>query len=152
MFHTCKQSHAISFVSEIEGAPLHAMINTLQAKLKGYTFHSLFLSLQACLLIVMDTLSEPFLPSTSNPISSESTTASARWTENEVTDLVNFLYEHRSEATAGNFKTSTYNRLKEYLDKRSHKTPWTREAIISKFRSVRGSYLDFYFLTYSYIA
>jgi hypothetical protein len=123
-------------------------MSTLQADLQAYAFQSLFHTLQACLSIVMDTLADsvPSLPSTSKP------TTSPHWSENEIADLIDYLYEHRSEATGSNFKTSTYNRLKEYLDERHSKTPQTRDAIVAKFRSVRGSYFDFSFLTYIFIA
>jgi hypothetical protein len=115
-------------------------MNTLQAELQACAFHALLHSLQACLSVVMDTLSnsEPQL------LPSSKTLPSARWTEQEITDLVTFLYEHRSEASGSNFKAPVYTKLQEYLSQRHPHRQRTREAIISKFRSVSLKFsLDF---------
>ena len=38
------------------------------------------------------------------------------WSEAEMNDLVNFLYEHQSQSSGGNFKVTTWKGLSTHLE------------------------------------
>jgi hypothetical protein len=85
----------------------------LQDDLQHYALHLLLFSVQTCIAIIMDNL-----PFTSQPSQAPSMSASSKnqkWSEQEITDLVNFLYKHRSKGSGGSFKEQTYMNLFNYL-------------------------------------
>jgi hypothetical protein len=111
------------------------MNTLLQDDLQHYALHLLLFSVQTCIAIIMDNL-----PSTSQPSQAPSMSASSKnrklWSEQEIADLVDFLYEHRSEGSGGNFKEQTYTNLFNYLATRHPGQGRSRQAIQSKFCSV----------------
>ena len=54
------------------------------------------------------------------------------WSEAEVNDLVDFLYEHWSHSSGGNFKASTWKGLSTYLETK-YKSSQSVSALKSKF-------------------
>lgn len=64
------------------------------------------------------------------------TKKAVRWSEDEITDLVNFLYEHRSEGNAGHFKPKTFKALALHLSSKRPDRPRSADAIQNKYHSV----------------
>lgn len=116
-------------------------MNTLHAEVQHYALTLLLYSVQLCVSVLMDTLtsSKPS-EATNTPQAGPAPLKHRIWTEQEISDLVNYLYDHRSEGTGGNFKQATFTNLTRYLAERHGLR--TREAIQAKFRSVRISLIS----------
>lgn len=101
----------------------------------------LLYTVQLCVSVLMDTLTASEPSEATNTPQAEPVPASLKsrtWTDQEMSDLVDYLHEHRSEGTGGNFKKATFNHLSRYLAER-HDQIRTVEAIQAKFRTVRIS-------------
>jgi hypothetical protein len=104
--------------------------------LHQHIFHYAASALQICLPIIMD-----LLPSVANDTQATtldgSKTQAKKWSNKEATDLVDFIYEHCSEASSpGNFKPSFWMTAKGHLDSKHPGSPRTVAAIKSKFMMV----------------
>jgi hypothetical protein len=102
--------------------------------LHRHILHYAASALQICLPIVMD-----LLPSVANDTTTldASKTQAKKWSNKEATDLIDFIYEHRSEASSpGNFKPSFWTTAKGHLDSKHPGSPRTVAAIKSKFTTV----------------
>lgn len=111
--------------------------NTLQLELQYYAFSLLLFSVQFCSSLIMDALATSSNPTNSSDPPSLKKLSRQHWSEQETADLVNFLYEHRSEGADGNFKAQTYTQLGAYLAQKHPGQTRTREALQAKFRSVQ---------------
>ena len=121
-------------------------MDRLQADIQQYALFLVIYSVQACASLIMSTLPLPgntpeSLDQPDLAPSSKSKTTKQNWSEEEVTDLVDYLYQHRSEGTGGNFKAQTFTSLSHHLAEKHPSRIRTREAIQAKFRSVRFYYI-----------
>lgn len=113
------------------------MMNTLHADIQQYTLSLLLYSIQVSVSVIMDALasSEPS-EAINTPQAGPGPPKSRIWTDQEITDLVDYLFEHRSEGSGGNCKQATFNNLGQYLAERHPGQIRTREAIQAKFCTV----------------
>jgi hypothetical protein len=94
----------------------------------------------ASLDLIMDDLQA--IANVPDPQQGEATSSSKSgkpWSEAEVDDLVNFLYEHRSQSSGGNFKATTWKGLSTYLETK-YKSSRSVSALKSKFGVVSAIY------------
>jgi hypothetical protein len=128
----------------MKGMPPPTM-NTLQNELHNYAFHLLISSVQACISLIANSLQLSMATQPSSqaeqlpPAGLEvpnATKKAVRWSEEEITDLVDFLYEHRSEGSAGNFKAKTFKALARHLSSKRPDRPRSADTIQNKYRSV----------------
>jgi hypothetical protein len=92
----------------------------------------------AALDLIMDDLQ-----AIADPQPGEATTSSKSgkpWSEAEVNDLVDFLYEHRSQSSGGNFKATIWKGLSTHLETR-YKSLRSISALKSKFGAVSIIYV-----------
>ena len=115
-------------------------MNTLHADIQQYTLSLLLYCIQASVSVIMDTLASSE-PSEATNTPQAGPAPPKRWTDQEITDLVDYLFEHRSEGSGGNFKAATFNNLVQYMAERHPAQNRSREAIQAKFRAVRTEFL-----------
>lgn len=140
---TCSSTRLWPFNRRMKGMPLPTM-NTLQNELHDYAFHLLISSVQACISLISNSLQLSMVQPSSQaeqlppagPEVPNATKKAVRWSEDEITDLVNFLYEHRSEGNAGHFKPKTFKALALHLSSKRPDRPRSADAIQNKYRSV----------------
>jgi hypothetical protein len=87
-----------------------------------------------CILAALDLIMDD-LQAIADPQQSEVTTSSKSgklWSEAEVNDLIDFLYEHQSQSSSGNFKATIWKGLSTHLETR-YKSLRSISALKSKF-------------------
>ena len=136
--------------SERHARACQLTMNTLQHELHLYAYHLLISSVQACISVITDTLPKLSMPTQPSSESQAEQLPPAgpqpnppnlkknlRWSEEETTTLVNFLYEHRSEGSAGHFKAKTFKALATHLSTKFPDRPRSVNAVSGKYTSVR---------------
>jgi hypothetical protein len=112
--------------------------------LQDLALHVLLFSALYCISIIKHTIRKS-QPSQNDP-------ALAPWSEQEISDLVDYLFHHQSTDRWGRFQPGTYENLVIHLAQRHPDHNRTVEAILSKFNSVRFFGYQTSMWTYNIIA
>jgi hypothetical protein len=104
--------------------------------LHQHILHYAAAAVQICLPILMDVL--PSVNADDATASEASKTQAKKWSDQEIEDLIDFLYNRRSEASSpGNFKPAVWTAAKLHLDTKHPHSPRTIAAVKAKFTVVR---------------
>jgi hypothetical protein len=111
--------------------------------LQDLALNALLFSAPCCISIIEDTIrnSQP------SPKDLNSALPPNKWSEQEISDLVDYLFHHLSTHPVGSFQPGTYENLATHLAQRHPDQNRTVTAIQSQFNSVRIFQISNYMFT-----
>lgn len=118
--------------------------------LQDLALHVLLFSALCCISIIKHTIRKS-RPSQNDPLNSP-LAPNNEWSEQEISDLVDYLFHHLSTDPGGSFQPGTYENLAIHLAQRHPDHNRTVEAIRSKFNSVRIFWISNCMWAYNIIA
>jgi hypothetical protein len=118
--------------------------------LQDLALHLLLFSALCCISILEHNIHK-FQPSQNDPLNSP-LSPNNEWSEQEISDLVEYLLHHLSTDPGGGFQPGTYENLAIHLAQRHPHRNRTVEAIRSEFNSVRIFWISNCMWTYNIVA